>query len=89
MNASRRASTGALVIVAIGIVPVIILTRMIARDARLGSRPGRIRLSDGRGRSPRSSSRRHRLAQTAVDVRPMVAARLGIEPDAILEPPRP
>ncbi|MDP2802979.1 MAG: iron ABC transporter permease [Phreatobacter sp.] len=35
-----QASTGALVIVAIGIVPVIILTRMIARDTRLGSRPG-------------------------------------------------
>lgn len=35
-----QASTGALVIVAIGIVPVIILTRMIARDTRHGSRPG-------------------------------------------------
>jgi len=34
-----QASTGALVIVAIGIVPVIILTRMIARDMRHGSRP--------------------------------------------------
>ena len=35
-----QASTGALVIVAIGIVPVVILTRMIARDTRHGSRPG-------------------------------------------------
>ncbi len=34
-----QASTGALVIVAIGIVPVILLTRMIARDTRRGGRP--------------------------------------------------
>jgi iron(III) transport system permease protein len=33
-----QASTGALVIVAIGLLPVVVLTRMIAQDRRLGER---------------------------------------------------